>query len=137
MFSFLKRTSLYLLAIPVMAFFVGLALNQVVLIANHDKFPVMVNDRKLAILVSQDAAITKSDKLKTVFVFPARVINDAVMIDDLHCNMTKDTHFNALADIFDMQDAIYSIGDAFILLGTWMWVFAPYLFLVDVIRKLY
>jgi hypothetical protein len=63
-------------------------------------------------------------------------MNDAVMLDDTHCTMTDETRLNALADIFDMKDAIYSIGDFMLMLGGWLWAFAPPLFLFDVVRKL-
>lgn len=135
MLSFLRKTSLYLLAIPVLTGMLGLASNQAVLIANHDKFPVMINEHKLAKLV-EDAKENKSNDLFALRPMPARVVNGAVMLDDIHCNMTKETHLNALADIFDLKDATYSIGDALLELGTWLWGFAPVLFLFDVSRKL-
>ena len=133
MLKFLRKTSLYILAIPVLTFMLGLASNQVVLIANHDTFPVMVNGRKLAQFEAAAAAKEPDFRFRPM---PARVENGAVMLDDIHCNMTKDTHLNALADIFDLKTAIYSVGDALLELGTWMWVFAPFLFVFDTARKL-
>jgi hypothetical protein len=133
MFSFLRRTSLYILAIPFLFTFLGAASNQSVLLANHDTFPVMVNDRKLADMADHDK---KSVEIKFNQPNPAEKQDDVVMLDDTHCVMTSHTHLNALADIFDMKDAIYSIGDFSLMLGDWLWAFAPFLFAFDVIRKL-
>ena len=58
-----------------------------------------------------------------------------VMLDDVHCVMTHKTHLNALADIFDLG-TIYSIGDFGLILGGWLWSFAPFVFVFDVTRKL-
>ena len=35
-----------------------------------------------------------------------------------------------------MKDAIYSIGDFLLMLGEWLWVFAPFVFVFDTTRKL-
>jgi hypothetical protein len=131
--QFLKKTSLYLLAIPLLSTSLGIVSNQAVLIANFDTFPVMVNDKKLA-------EMTAPEDKPTVIQFakpqPALETNDAVMIDDVHSAMTHETHLNALADIFDMHDAIYSIGDFMLMLGEWLWAFCPFVWAADVIRKL-
>ncbi len=133
MFSFLRRTSLYLLAIPVLFTFLGAASNQVVLIANHDSFPVMVNDKKLQEMTEPEEKPTGIQFAKPM---PAFAADDAVYLDDVHVAMTSHTHLNALADIFDMKDAIYSIGDFSLMLGDWFWAFAPFVFVFDVVRKL-
>jgi len=57
------------------------------------------------------------------------------MIDDSHCVMTSKTHLNFLADVFDFG-SIYSIGDFSLMLGEWLFGFAPFLFAFDVVRKL-
>jgi hypothetical protein len=131
-FNFLRKTSLYLLAVPALIFFMGAASNQVVLIANNDTFPVLVNDLKLKAMTAPEAPADFN------FFVPAPVLkmDGVVMLDDTHCNMTSKTHLNALADIFDMKDAIYSIGDFMLMLGSWLWSFAPPLFVFDVVRKL-
>ena len=132
MFSFLRRTSLYILAIPLLFTFLGAASNQLVLVANHDSFPVMLNDKKLRDMTEprEQKAINFNKPI------PAFETGDTVMLDDVHCNMTSETHLNALADIFDMKDAIYSIGDFSLMLGEWFWAFAPFVFVFDVTRKL-
>ena len=132
MFSFLRRTSLYILAIPVLFTFLGAASNQSVLIMNHDTFPVMVNAKTLQ-------EMTEPREQKSINFNkpqPAFETDDAVMLDEVHCAMTPNTHLNFLADIFDMKDAIYSIGDFSLMLGEWFWAFAPFVFVFDVTRKL-
>ena len=132
MFNFLRKTSLYILAIPVLFTFLGNASNQLVLIENHDTFPVLLNDKKLSGMTDH------RDGDDSVFSpMPASVEqkDDTVYLDDVHVEMTSHTHLNALADIFDMKDAIYSIGDFSLMLGDWLWAFAPFVFAFDVIRK--
>jgi len=133
MWNFFKRTSLYILAIPVLFTFLGAASNQIVLIANHDTFPVMLNDKKLADMTEPKE---KSVEIRFLKPMPAYEADGAVMLDDTHCSMTHETHLNALADIFDMKDAIYSIGDFLLMLGEWFGAFCPFVFVFDVIRKL-
>jgi hypothetical protein len=138
MFNFFRKTSLYILAVPVLFTLLGAASNQVVLIANHDTFPVMVNDKKLAEMTETKEKFPVVE-LKPHKVFkptPAQEKNDAVMLDDVHCAMTSKTHLNALADVFDMHDAIYSIGDFLLMLGEWLGSFTFAIFVFDVVRKL-
>jgi hypothetical protein len=132
-FNFLRKTSLYILAVPVLLTFLGAASNQAVIIANHDTFPVMVNDVKLEEMTAPKAPAAVLNLFQPA---PVLKMDGAVMLDDVHCNMTAETRLNALADIFDMKDAIYSIGDFMLMLGGWLWAFAPPLFLFDVVRKL-
>ena len=47
MFKFLRKTALWIVALPLLCFILGAASNQAVPIANHDKFPVMWNDYKI------------------------------------------------------------------------------------------
>ena len=89
--------------------------------ANHDAFPVMVNPVKLAGFLPDGVVITPGQ---------------SQMIDTVHETMTKDTHLNALADIFDLG-SIYSIGDFGIILGMWLNTFAPVVWGTLVIKKLY
>ena len=132
MFNFLRKTSLYILAVPVLFTLLGAASNQVVLIANHDTFPVMVNDKKLAEMTGpREQKAINFNKPQ-----PAFEIEDAVMLDEVHCAMTSKTHLNALADIFDRKDAIYSIGDFMLMLGEWLGSFTFAIFVFDVVRKL-
>ena len=132
MFSFLRRTSLYLLAIPMLFTFLGAASNQLVLVANHDSFPVMLNAKKLQEMTEprEQTAINFNKPI------PAFETDDAVMLDEVHCVMTSHTQLNFLADVFDFKDGIYSIGDFMLMLGEWFGVFAPFVFVFDTTRKL-
>jgi hypothetical protein len=134
MFAFLRRTSLYLLAIPVLLTILGATSNQVVLMANHDRFPVLVNETKVQKFIgTHDVQVGPN-----VITVPNPAVTESdgtVMIDDTHCVMSSKTHLNFLADVFDLG-SIYSIGDFSLILGSYLWVYAPMLFLFDATRKL-
>lgn len=115
MLSFLRKTYLYVLAIPVLLIVLGAASNQAVLIANHGKFPVMLNAQKVA-----------ANDLK-----PGDVIDRRG-----HSVMAPEDHLKPLADIFNVGDGVESVGDFAIDLGGWTWQFAPYLWGFAVIKKL-
>jgi len=113
--KFFRVTMLWILLLPVASTLLGVASNQAVLIANHDRFPVMMNDSVMAL---ED-------------------VDANGMLDHEHCVMTDQTHLNALADIFDVHDAWISVGDMFIRLGDWLMAFCPFVWLALVIRRLY
>ena len=141
----------YLIAAPFLSLVLGVASNQAVLIANHDKFPVLVNEEKLHshFCAPADAsndlaadivkALTGKDlpkvAAKSMTPDPYTCSNGGEFLDDTHIIMTKKTHLNALADVFDLKDAIYSIGDFLIMLGEWIFSWAPLAWLVLVLRK--
>jgi Family of unknown function (DUF5317) len=114
--QFLRITAIWILLLPVVLGLLGAASNQLVLIANHGKFPVMYN-----------AAITA----RALALFPDG------QLDEVHCLMTSETHLNFLADIFNLHTAIFSIGDFFLMLGDWMWAFCPFIWLFEVCRRLH
>ena len=90
--KFLCKTFLWILITPYVLLYTGAGLNQLVLIANGDKFPVMID----------------KDHPK----FPLDPQHPGYFLgDDTHCVMTNKTHLNFLADIFDFHDATMSIGD--------------------------
>ena len=146
MFKFLRKTSLYLLVAPWAILGLGCLSNQVVLKANHDKFPVMWNSYKKAqydLMLHQ--ALAKAQDVKgddvdsevvTQIEFDIYAFENAGMLDDTHCVMTDETHFNFLADWIDLKTATYSIGDGLIELGEWLMIFSPFLFVFDVVKKL-
>jgi Family of unknown function (DUF5317) len=117
---FFRVTMLWILLLPGMLYFLGAASNQLVLIANHDKFPVMLNE-KTAHLTNTDGNV---------------IVDSYGMLDDTHCLMTHDTHLNFLADIFDRHDAYYSVGDGLIYLGEYLWTFMPFMWLGLIVNKL-
>jgi Family of unknown function (DUF5317) len=119
--NFLRVTMLWVMLLPLLVGFAGVASNQLVLIANHDKFPVMLNEHKNNMRDGDGNALVDADG----------------MIDDAHCVMTSETHLNVMADIFDFKDAIYSVGDGLINLGAWGWTWAPFVWVGLVIRRLH
>ena len=133
---FVRSAALWVLLAPLAFTFAGAASNQLVLIANHDKFPVMVNDVKLAEMTDHRFGSAPKKDNPFPFVYNSAVY-DTTMLDDVHEAMTPDTRLNFLADIFDMRDAIYSIGDFMLMLGSWLWVFAPFVWVYAVIVKLH
>ncbi len=107
-----------MLAVPALFYFLGAASNQAVLYANHDTFPVLVNEYKAK----------TADTIK--------LPDGTVMLDPTHCVMTKDTRLNYLADIIDLRtEGIYSVGDGAIMLGEWMFTFTPYLWAYALLTK--
>ena len=84
---------LWMLLIPTTITYLGVVSNQLVLITNGNRFPVLVNDKK----IGKYGGVESGGMLG----------GD----DDLHCRMTPKTHLNALADIFDEKDGTASIGD--------------------------
>lgn len=112
---FLSTTALWIVLLPYLFTGVGAASNQLVLIANHDKFPVMLNE-----------------KVRAGFEPDANGL-----IDKAHCVMTKDTHLNFLADIFDLHDGWYSIGDFLLMIGDWLMGWCIYVWMALVIKSLF
>ena len=85
-----------------------------VLIANHEKFPVMVNEYKRS---------------------NANPRGEDQMIDPVHCVMTSKTHLNFLGDLIEMDGAHLSIGDLLLTFGYWLWTFAPFIWGFELIRR--
>ena len=106
--KFVIETFVWILLLPVALIVLGAAMNQVAIIANHDAMPVLINSGKISV---GDGT---------------RVFDGREMLDPMHSVMNKNTHLKVLCDILDFQDGIYSIGDEFLLLGGWLWAFAPY-----------
>ena len=122
MLKFLRKTSLYILALPFLLTVLGATSNQLVLNANHDTFPVRVNEVKIAKLTEGAPVVLK---------------DGTVMLDDTHCVMSSNTHLNWMADIIDFRgDGIYSVGDLMLEVGEWSWTFAPYVWGVVLIGKI-
>jgi hypothetical protein len=130
--KFFKKTYLYLLAIPVLFTVLGAASNQIVLFANNDKFPVMMNDAGVK-RYTAEVEDAKSDPEVDQTLIPD--VEDGMM-DQTHCFMTSKTHLNFLADVFDFGTAYYSVGDGLLFLGGWAWTFMPFVWGFAVVRKL-
>jgi Family of unknown function (DUF5317) len=114
MFRLLRVTMLWIILLPYAVMGLGEASNQLVLIANHDKFPVMENDYHTA---------------KETVLYGVTDVRG-------HCLMTHDTRMNSLADIFDLGDGWYSIGDLLLMVGEWLNGFCIYVWIALVISRL-
>lgn len=114
MFHFLRVTMLWWVIAPYLLTGIGAASNQAVLIANHDKFPVLLNEKARAHFEPDENGL----------------------IDKEHCVMTPQTHLNALADVFDLHDGWYSIGDFLLMLGDWLGTFCFFVWVALVLQKL-
>jgi hypothetical protein len=130
MFSWLRKTALWIVALPVLGFLLGAGMNQAVLVANHDKFPVMWNDAKTAqyaasLDVELKKCLTAQSKLDDpdpdacVEIILAQEGLTYGYLDDTHVLMTKKTHLNFLADWIDLRSATYSLGDLLMDLSDW------------------
>jgi hypothetical protein len=143
MFKLLKKLPYwYLIAIPLLSLGLGAASNQAVLIANGDKFPVMVNAEKIH---KACAPAIDADPLSALIrnimhtetakdPDPNSCTNGGVFLDGVHTIMQPKDHLKFLADIFDLG-SIYSIGDFGIILGSWMWDWSLSAWVVLVLRK--
>lgn len=111
---------LWILLLPIFLGFLGAASNQLVLAANHDKFPVMVNERKLREFEARDkeqaSEVQALGNLVGLDLQPPPPPDDG-MLDSTHCVMTPETHLNFLADWIDLQEAIFSPGDLLMDIG--------------------
>jgi hypothetical protein len=136
--TFLRKTSLYILAIPMLFTVLGTASNQLVLSANHDKFPVMWNDYKASqyALSLEKAGTSDNEDSARQATFDLLALQKQGFLDDTHCLMTPKTHLNFLADWIDFKSETDSPGDLLLDLGGWLWNFAPVVWGVSVIRKL-
>ena len=119
--QFLRKTYLWILALPLALTLMGATSNQVVLYANHDTFPVSINAAKSAQLTENDSVTLK---------------DGTVMLDDTHCIASDKTHLNLLADVLDFRTEYVSVGDLSLELGDWLWGFAPFVWGLAVVRKL-
>ena len=138
--QFMRKTFLWVALLPLAVTYLGTLSNQAVLWANHDAFPVMINPVKLQQFTGGQPVADTTDPTGGrqiaqgghVFVLP----DGRVMVDPVHCVMTKSTHLNWLADIFDFHDSIQSIGDLLIGVGEWLSGFAYYVWAILVIGAL-
>jgi hypothetical protein len=123
------------LAIAPLLYVLGTASNQAVLIANGGKFPVMLNSRQ------QQAEVAKQEALQSLFTADDKpnvpAPNPDGMIDDIHCVMSKSNHLKFLADYLSLGDGWYSPGDLLIIGGYKLWLYAPLVWLVLILRKLW
>src|SRR5208282_614182 len=123
----------YLLAVPILLYCLGVSSNQIVLVANHGKFPVMMNASWMDMKCST-AGMDPED----VEAMPSSWCGKGgEMLDETHSVMGPNSHLKALADILPIGHAIYSIGDSLLYLGAWLLSFTPYMWLALTVRKLF
>ena len=133
MFKVLRKTSLYLFAVPLLLIFLGSASNEAVLVANHDCFPVMMNDAKINLYHNELALAAAAGDEKADI---ANVLLEHGYLDDTHVIMTADTRLNFLADWIDLRTATYSIGDLLLFLGEWLMSVATPVWFYTVVMRL-
>ena len=98
MFKFIRSTFLWIILVPYGFYGIGAAMNQACLIANHDKFPVLLNASRAAQFADQDG-----------------------MIDDYHCVMTPESRLKFLGDVFTWgENSHSSIGDLLLDTGDYL-----------------
>jgi hypothetical protein len=107
--TFLRVTFLWVLLLPYATAFVGATSNQLVLIANHDTFPVLMRDSLSAKLLPDEEG---------------------------HVLMGPKTHLNVLGDVFDFHDGWMSIGDLLLEAGNWLNGFCPWIWGTLVVLQL-
>lgn len=120
-----------LLAIPLLLVFSGACSNQLVLVANWGKFPVMVNEQRMQKIQKENCEPQDMDNPDGNFsIFDTSVLKpiaekDAAcaptqFIDEEHSIMGKNSRLKFLADYLSFGSTIYSPGDFLILLGEWL-----------------
>jgi hypothetical protein len=137
MFKWLKKTALWIIAVPMLVFGLGAASNQLVLAVNKDRFPVMWNTYKV---VNYEMELMKATQSEDPDVaLKARFDLEALMqggyLDDTHVVMTSKTHLNFLADWIDLG-SIYSPGDMLLYLGEYGMGYSSVVWMVVVLGKL-
>lgn len=107
----LRKALLWVLLFPFVVDYTGAALNQIVMIANNGRMPVLLSPTELnSWLASPDNTILENG-----------------MMDMRHSVMTRSSRLKFLADIIDLkQSGIWSVGDLLIAVGENMEQAAPY-----------
>jgi len=139
-----KSTKSALIIVPLLLVLLGAASNQAVLIANHGKFPVMLNEQQVADFIKKQAqdedklAAKKAADEKTAgekkgFTIANTSVSknelkNGQFLDSIHSVMGPNSHLKAMADVFDLG-SIYSVGDFGIILGEFLWPIGALLFL--------
>lgn len=117
MFKWLRKTALWIIAVPVLACMLGSAMNEAVLVANHDRFPVMWSEARCfehSVKIDKDLmeAMTAGDVDAAMEAQIRKVEFAQGYIDEEHVLMTPKTHLNWLADWIQLRgEGTYSPGD--------------------------
>jgi hypothetical protein len=133
MFSWLKRTALWIVAIPLLSIYLGAGLNQIVLYKNNDTFPVVMNEAKVNLYHYELQAKAEAGDEEAQ---AGLALLEHGYLDDTHVIATKDSKLVLLADWIDTSSGIYSIGDVLIVVGEKALGYAPVVWTVVVVGKL-
>src|ERR1700675_4283495 len=102
MMHFLRKTSLWILLLPAALGGIGAASNQLVLIANHDRFPVMINSAASELVslkqgVAYEQAVDRANdpeeeprsrEAAALTAEKIKIMHETGMLDETHCIMT-------------------------------------------------
>ena len=129
---------LWILVLPWFLSFTGALSNQLVLAANHDRFPVLLNEHKLRDFENAESERNEIRDIRSLLGDSVQQLDDG-MLDDVHCVMTDQTHLNFLADWIDLHTETCSPGDLLLNIGDYLgtysfWVWFA-LVLSDIQRK--
>ena len=137
--KFIRVTYLLVLLLPGTLFYFGVACNQLVLVMNHDRFPVMWNSYKANKLALEISKATQSDKpdVAEQAQFDEIALEEYGYLDDTHVLMSKQTKLNWLADWIDLHAITLSPGDVLVFSSEYLSGFAPFLWGCLLCRKVY
>lgn len=114
MFKFLRKTKLYVFAIPFLLWALGAGMNQIAINANHDSMPVLHNAGSVGKFIHTDEG------------YPVQS-QGVWMTDSRHSILTSETRYYILCDIIDFGNVKYSLGDGVLELSRWMDNVIPYI----------
>jgi len=133
MFKFLRKTALWIVLAPAAIGGAGLASNQAVLVANHDTFPVMMNDAKVNMYRMEAQAVAQEGDEDAQVVL---ILLEHGYLDDTHVIMTPASHLKFLADWIDLKSSTWSPGDVLLYIGEMGITYAPFVWVIVVIGRL-
>jgi len=111
MLKFLRKTKLYVFALPLLLWTLGAGLNQIAINANHDSMPVLYNAGNVKDFIKEG--------------YPKESQGE-ILTDSTHSVLTPDSRFYVLCDVIDFGSVKYSVGDVFIFASQDLGEFIPY-----------
>jgi hypothetical protein len=113
MLKFLRKSKLYLFAIPFLLWTLGAGMNQIAINANHDSMPVLYNAGNVRAFVHVDEG------------YPIESQGE-MLTDGIHSVLTSESRFYILCDIIDFHNVKYSLGDGVLFASRWLESVIPY-----------
>jgi len=126
MLKWLRRTSLWILAVPILTITLGAACNQAVIFANDGGFPVVwskARQYERAVVLQKIIMKEGTKGADQNEIDQAKVRMEELMngwYDETHMFASKKTHLNWLADWINLHEETDSPGDVLINIGQWM-----------------